>query len=80
VSIDLETQVALECDVLLPALATTCADLLQSVLVKGLANDFKIEIAITAQTGVRGIGRRITPLTEPGQHGSWTIDLLGRAR
>ena len=57
VSIYLETQMTHKRDVLLSALATARADLPQSVLVKGLADDFKVEVAIAALADSRRTGR-----------------------
>jgi hypothetical protein len=56
VSVDLKTQMARKRDVLLSALATARADLPQPVLVIGLADDFKVEVVIAANTAACRVG------------------------
>jgi hypothetical protein len=60
-TVDLKPQIAPEGDVLLASLASASTDLPKAVLVERLADDFKVEIAISTQTVIRGAARgRIT--------------------
>jgi hypothetical protein len=51
-TVDLEPQIARKGDVLLAAFTTARADLLQSVLVERLADDFKVEVSIAAKATI----------------------------